>query len=71
MNEIKLNLDSPWEEVKEKLKEANSQLTDEELDYQPGQEKELLERISMVIGKDIDWVKAWVESVSYTKGIAS
>ena len=71
MNELKLKLESHWEEVKEKLKEANSELTDEDLEYEPGKERELLERLSTIIGKDIDWVKAWVESVSYTRGIAS
>ena len=29
----KLNLQSPWDEVKEKLKEANTDLTDEDLEY--------------------------------------
>ena len=71
MNELKLKLESPWEEVKEKLKEANAELTDEELEYEPGKESELLERISTIILKDIDWVKPWVQSVSYTRGIRS
>ena len=66
-----LNLASPWEEVKEKLKEVNSELTDEDLQYQPGGEDELLQRLSKKMNKDVDAVKAWIESVSFTDGIAS
>ena len=40
---IQLKLEAPWEEVKEKLKEVNGDLTDEELEYVPGQETVLLE----------------------------
>ena len=46
-----LNLASPWEEVKEKLKEVNSELTDEDLQYQPGGEDELLQRLSKKMNK--------------------
>ena len=66
-----LNLASPWEEVKEKLKEVNSELTDEDLQYQPGQEDELLQRLSKKMNKDVSAIKAWIESVSFTDGIAS
>ena len=68
---MELKLDAPWEEVKEKLKEVNASLTDEDLAYEPGKEKELLERISKKINKDIAAAKAWVESVSYNDGMAS
>lgn len=68
---MELKLDAPWEEVKEKLKEVNASLTDEDLAYEPGKEKELLERISKKINKDIPAAKAWVESVSYNDGMAS
>ena len=66
-----LKLASPWEEVKEKLKEVNSELTDEDLEYEPGQEEELLQRLSKKMNKDAAAVKAWIESVSFTDGIAS
>jgi len=66
-----LKLASPWEEVKEKIKEVNSELTDEDLEYEPGQEDELLQRLSKKMNKDVDAVKAWIESVSFTDGIAS
>lgn len=71
MNDYLLKLEAPWEEVKEMLKEVHPELTDRDLDYNPGQEKELLERLSKKMNKDIPAVKAWVESVSFNKGIAS
>ena len=69
--DTQLKLTGPWEEVKEKLKEVHNELTDEDLDYQPGKETELLERLAKKMNKDVPAVKAWVESVSFTDGIAS
>lgn len=66
-----LKLESPWEEVKEKLKEANNELTDEDLAYTPGEEPALLERLAKKMDRDVPAIKAWIESVSFTKGIAS
>ncbi len=71
MNTYELKLEAPWEEVKERLKEVHVELTDEDLEYEPGQEQELLERLAKKMNKDVAAVKAWVESVSFTKGIAS
>ena len=70
MDDYTLKLDAPWEEVKELLKEVNTDLTDEDLDYKPGGDKEFLERLSAKMGKDPFAVKAWVESVSSNKGLA-
>ena len=65
-----LHLDAPWEEVKELLKEVNLELSDEDLEYQQGGEKELLERLAKKMNKSVPDVKAWIESVSYNKGLA-
>ena len=43
--ETKLKLDIPWEEVKEKLKEANTELTDADLEILNGAQAELDEAI--------------------------
>ena len=64
-------LESPWEEVKEKLKELNISLTDEDLQYQPGEEEKLLSHLSVKLGKDKAAVKGLIESVSFNKGKAS
>ena len=66
-----LKLEAPWVEVKEKLKEIRLDLTDEDLEYEPGQEEYLLKRIAAKTKMDIPAVKAWIESVSFNKGKAS
>jgi hypothetical protein len=71
MDNYQLKLEAPWTEVKEQLKEVHAELTDEDLCYEPGQEKELLDRLSKIMHKDPESVKAWIESVSYNKGKAS
>jgi hypothetical protein len=70
MKEYELKIEAPWHEVKEMLKEVNMDLTDEDLSYQPGKEKELLERLSNKMNKSIPEVKGWIESVSHNKGLA-
>jgi uncharacterized protein YjbJ (UPF0337 family) len=60
-----------WKETKEKLKEANTNLTDEDLEYEEGNEDALLERLSAKMGRTKEEVKGWVESVAFTKVKAS
>ena len=69
-NNYQLKLEASWEEVKGMLQEINLSLTDEDLSYQPGNEKELLERLSRKLNKPVPEVKAWIESVSHNKGLA-
>jgi hypothetical protein len=71
METTALNLHSPWPQVKEKLKENDMTLTDEDLAYTPGNEDELLERLSAKMKKDPKAVKEYIESVSANKGKAS
>jgi uncharacterized protein YjbJ (UPF0337 family) len=66
-----LRLEAPWDEVKEKLKEVNPELTDEDLELVPGQEDELLNRLAEKTGRSVDQVRMWVESVSSNRGKAS
>jgi len=71
MNTYHLKLEASWEEVKERIKEVYAEITDADLVYEPGQEKELLKRLSKKMNKNIEAVKAWIESISFTNGIAS
>lgn len=71
MKESTLKLQAPWEEVKEKLKEINTELTDSELAFEPGREDELLERLAAKMGKEPEDVQALIESLSFNKGKAS
>ena len=70
MNDYKLKLDAPWEEVKEMLLEVNMELDEEDLRMEPGGEREMLERVARKLNKDVGTVKAWIESVSSNKGLA-
>ncbi|HOZ77285.1 MAG TPA: general stress protein CsbD [Ferruginibacter sp.] len=69
MNKLKLN--QPWDEVKERLKEINGSLTDEDLVYEEGKEDVLLAHLSSKINMSTDDVKGLIESVSFNEGKAS
>jgi uncharacterized protein YjbJ (UPF0337 family) len=71
MSTSSLNLQKPWEQVKETLKEINVDLTDDDLEYEPGQEDELLARLEKKLGKNKEEVKGIIESASANKGKAS
>ncbi len=60
----KLNLKTPWHEVKEKLKENDVTLTDEDLEYEPGKEEELFTRLSAKLEKNEEEVRRYIESIS-------
>lgn len=66
----RLNLKTPWNEVKEKLKEHNIDLSDEDLNYQPGNEDALLSRLALKLHKNKQEVKDYIESVSQNKSQA-
>jgi hypothetical protein len=66
-----LKLKIPWEEVKEKIKESNVNLTDADLIYNKNGEKELLDRLAKKMNKSPEEIKAWIESVSFNEGKAS
>jgi uncharacterized protein YjbJ (UPF0337 family) len=70
MENLRLNLNAPWAEVKELIKEANFELTDEDLEYEPGREEELLGRLEGKLGKSKFQIKALIESISHNRGIA-
>ena len=70
MDNYQLKLEAPWNEVNGMLKEINTDLTDEDLRYEKGKEKQMLERLSHKLHKSTADVKAWIESVSHNKGLA-
>lgn len=71
MATYQLKLQQPWEVVKEDLKENNIYLTDEDLDYKPGQEEQLLERLQKKMKLSKDRIKELIESISANEGRAS
>lgn len=60
----KLNLKSPWPEVRERMKENDINLTDQDLEYSPGKEEELLERLAGKMNKSKEEVREYIESIS-------
>jgi hypothetical protein len=59
-----LNLRSPWPAVKERLKENDISLTDQDLDYQPGRESDLIDRLSRKTNKSPEQIRDYLESIS-------
>ncbi len=59
-----LNLRAPWEEVKERLKENDVELTDDDLEFSPGNEDQLLDRLSRKSNKSKEEIKEYIESIS-------
>lgn len=71
MAAYQLKLHKPWEYVREDLKENNIELTDEDLDYQPGEEDQLLERLAKKMKLSKEKIKELIESISANEGRAS
>ena len=61
---ITLHLRSSWEEVKEKMKENDHTLTDDDLEYTKGKEEDLVNRLEKRMGKSREQVIAYIESIS-------
>ena len=59
-----LKLEAPWEEVKEKMKDNDIRLTDDDLECFPGKEEDLLERLEKKMNKSREQVIAYIESIS-------
>lgn len=66
----KLQLNRPWPEVRDKLLEAEPMLTEEDLAFEDGNSNALLERLAARLGRSVEHVKGWVESVAFTDGQA-
>lgn len=64
-------LEAPWPEVKERLKENNLGLTDADLEYIPGREEELLDRLQKKMKKDKQLIREYIESISANTDRAS
>ncbi len=66
-----LKLLTSWNEVKEKIKESNVNLTDEDLNYLHGEEEKLLQRLSKKMNRSPVEIKVWIESISSNRSKAS
>ena len=69
-NPSEFKLDAPWEKVKERMKENDISLTDADLEYEPGKEEVLLERLEKLMNKPRQQVIAYIESISSNEDMA-
>lgn len=67
----KLKLQRPWNETKEKLKEVNPELGEEDLQYDEAHPEALIQRLAKRMGRDEDHIRTWIESVSANSSKAS
>jgi uncharacterized protein YjbJ (UPF0337 family) len=58
-----LELKGKWNEMKGKVKQANADLTDDDLQYEEGKDDELYGRIQQRLGKSRDEVIKWLKSL--------
>ena len=65
-----LKLEAPWEEVKERMKDNDINLTDEDLEYQPGKEEDLLQRLESKMNKPRQQIIAYIESISSNRDLS-
>lgn len=70
MSTENLDLKASWDIVKEKLKENDHTLTDDELQYSPGEEDLLLEKLAARLGRTKQETKMYIESLSGNAGKA-
>lgn len=59
-----LKLAMPWHDVKEKIKENDYRITDEDLVYEPGQEAALFERLRKKMNRNDEELRMYIESIS-------
>jgi len=69
-NQNKFRLQAPWETVKERMKENDINLTDEDLEYIPGKEEELIKRLEKVMNRSRAQVIAYIESIASNENLA-
>ena len=59
----KLEFKGKWNEWKGKIKQANANLTDDDLQYEEGKDDELLGRMQQKLGKTREEVIKWLKSL--------
>ena len=59
----KLELKGNWNILKGKVKQANADLTDDDLQYEEGKDDELYGRLQKKLGKSRDELVAWLKSL--------
>jgi uncharacterized protein YjbJ (UPF0337 family) len=63
MESWKLKLKGTWNELKGKIKQEHADLTDDDLQYEEGQDDQLIGRIQKKTGQAKEDVIKWIESL--------
>jgi hypothetical protein len=71
MTSFNLKPGTDWDEVKERIKERNVYLTDDDLRLEPGKEDALLKRLAEKMDRTPEEVRNYIESISHNKDAAS
>jgi uncharacterized protein YjbJ (UPF0337 family) len=58
-----LELKGRWNELKGKMKQANGDLTDDDLKYEDGKDDEFVGRMQKKLGKTREEVVSWIKSL--------
>jgi uncharacterized protein YjbJ (UPF0337 family) len=59
----RLELKGHWNELKGKIKKANADLTDDDLQYEEGKDDELIGRLQQKLGKGREDTIRWLKSL--------
>ena len=59
----KLEIKGDWNELKGKMKQAHSDLTDDDLEREDGKDDEFFGKLQQKLGKTKDEVVAWIRSL--------
>ncbi len=68
---IKLRLESSWDQMLQKVLEAEPQLTAEEIDFIKGEDEELVRKLAQKLNRSYERTIGWVESLSSFEGTLS
>lgn len=66
----RFHLKASWEEVKERLKENDANLSDADLQYEPEREEDLLQRLADRYKKSPEEIRRYIESISENQDLA-
>lgn len=63
------NLKRSWRSIKNKIKNKWEGLSDDDLVYEEGKEKELVQRLVVKTGKSRDYIVDYLNHLSYLSGL--
>ena len=64
MNNLELNIESKWNQVKGQLKQKYAELTDDDLVYVKGKEEELIGKIQEKTGETKEKIAGWIKNIT-------